>query len=172
MLVIVKTLIFTALVPATVTVVIPYLLVNSRANIPFDIGGFRFTGILLIAPGAASYLWSAAAFALSGKGTPAPIGPPKLLVSRGLYRLCRNPMYLGVVMVLAGEGILFMSLLLLAYAAFQLLFFHLFAVFYEEPHLKRKFGQPYEEYMRRVPRWIPAIRRPKANGKSPEDTNE
>jgi protein-S-isoprenylcysteine O-methyltransferase Ste14 len=35
---------------------------------------------------------------------------------------------------------------------------HLFVMFYEEPTLRRQFGESYDEYRRRVPRWIPKLR--------------
>jgi protein-S-isoprenylcysteine O-methyltransferase Ste14 len=44
---------------------------------------------------------------------------------------------------------------LLGYTAAVALAFHLFVVLYEEPHLRRKFGRDYEDYCRRVPRWLP-----------------
>ncbi|MGH7272913.1 MAG: methyltransferase family protein, partial [Nitrospiria bacterium] len=65
------------------------------------------------------------------------------------------PMYVGVMLILVGESIVFGSATLLAYAAILWLGFHLFVIYYEEPTLKKKFGKTYEEYIRVVPRWIP-----------------
>jgi protein-S-isoprenylcysteine O-methyltransferase Ste14 len=152
----VKTLIFTVLVPGTVTVVVPYRLLASGARPQSTLG---LVGILPIALGAALYLWCAWDFASAGRGTPAPVDPPKVLVSRGPYRVVRNPMYVGVLLILLGEGIVFASQTILGYALLAWLFFHLFVVFYEEPTLRRKFGAFYEEYCRTVPRWIPRPRR-------------
>ena len=101
------------------------------------------------------YLWCAWDFATAGQGTPAPIDAPKHLVVRGLYRFVRNPMYVGVLLMLTGESRAFRSLRILIYAAIVFVFFNLFVIFYEEPALTRKFGAEYDEYMRRVPRWIP-----------------
>ncbi|HLW60359.1 MAG TPA: isoprenylcysteine carboxylmethyltransferase family protein [bacterium] len=147
-----KTLVFTILVPGTVTVVIPrYLLaVGAEAAIPFGL-----IGALPIALGAACYLWCAWDFASAGRGTPAPIDPPKVLVTRGLYRVVRNPMYVGAVLILLGESVLFASATLLTYALLAWVVVHLFVVFYEEPTLHRKFGISYENYRKAVPRWIP-----------------
>jgi protein-S-isoprenylcysteine O-methyltransferase Ste14 len=148
---ILKTVIFTVLVPGSVAVVIPCAIANDAIAPTL----FSSIGFLPMAFGAAIYLWCAWDFATAGQGTPAPIDPPKHLVVRGLYRFVRNPMYVGVLLVLAGESLTFQSLRILTYAAIAFFVVNLFVIFYEEPALKRKFGVEYEEYMRRVPRWIP-----------------
>jgi len=155
------TLIFTVLAPGPVLVGVPYLLVTSGLELSFAIGNLRFIGIIPIAIGTACYIWTAWDFVFTGKGTPAPVGPPKMLVSRRLYRIVRNPMYIGVLLILVGEVILFMSWTLLAYAGLVWFLFHLFVVFYEEPNLRKKFGASYEEYRNSVPRWIPRVKRAK-----------
>jgi protein-S-isoprenylcysteine O-methyltransferase Ste14 len=156
-----KTVIFTILAPGFVTVVVPYLLLAPRTE--FDIGALRFAGVLPIVLGAVGAVWCVADFVFNGRGTPAPIDPPKVLVAKGLYRFVRNPMYIGMGLVLSGEAILFQSLRLAAYALLAWLASHLFVMFYEEPTLRKKFGQAYGEYCRQVPRWIPARRRPKSS---------
>ena len=64
-------------------------------------------------------------------------------------------MYLAVFSVVIGEAILFHSLLLVGYLLLVGGVVHLFVVFYEEPHLTRRFGESYEAYLRTVPRWLP-----------------
>jgi protein-S-isoprenylcysteine O-methyltransferase Ste14 len=108
-----------------------------------------------MAIGAAIYLRCAWDFASAGKGTPAPVDPPKRLVVRGLYRFVRNPMYVGVLLALLGEAWFFRSRAVLVYAAIAFTWEHLFVVLYEEPALKRKFGETYSDYLTRTPRWIP-----------------
>lgn len=155
----IKTLIFTIVVPGTVTVLVPrWLLSSSFGSERFDIGVFRYLGVIPILIGASIYVWCAWDFTFAGKGTPAPIDPPRELVVRGLYRYLRNPMYVGVACVLIGEALLFQSLALLAYLAAALLVCHLFVVFYEEPALTRNFEDSYRRYREAVPRWIPRIR--------------
>jgi len=155
----IKTLIFTILAPGTVTILIPrWLLASSPGAERFDIGVLRFLGVVPILLGVSIYLWCAWDFTFAGKGTPAPIDPPKELVARGLYRYVRNPMYVGMTSVLIGEALLFQSLALLAYAGTVLLVFHLFVVLYEEPALRRKFGDSYRRFLDTVPRWIPRIK--------------
>jgi protein-S-isoprenylcysteine O-methyltransferase Ste14 len=154
-----KTLLFTVLVPATVTVYVPRRILLSRSQEDvLPIGPLRYVGAALLAAGAAVYLWCAWDFATAGGGTPAPIDPPKSLVVRGLYRYVRNPMYIGILLLLAGEAMLFQSRSLLGYTGLVFLFFFLFVVAYEEPALRSKFGRDYERYCDRVPRWIPRLR--------------
>lgn len=83
-----------------------------------------------------------------------PNDPPRKLVVQGLYSCVRNPMYVGVLAVLVGEAMFFASLALLQMAGIMFLLFHLFIVFYEEPALKRQFGESYRRYCAAVPRWL------------------
>ena len=92
-------------------------------------------------------------FFATGKGTLAPIDPPRFLVVQGLYRFTRNPMYNGVVALILGEAGLFRSVALVEYALLVLVLFHLFVVLYEEPALESQFGEAYRAYRRAVPRW-------------------
>jgi protein-S-isoprenylcysteine O-methyltransferase Ste14 len=157
-MVIIKTLIFIILVPGTVTVGIPYLLLSSGWwRDSYESGGFRLVGILPIALGAITYFRCAWDFAFDGNGTPAPLDPPRMLVSRGLYRMVRNPMYLGVGFVLVGEAIVFQSVALFVYALVVWLWLHVLVLWYEEPTLRRSFGRSYDEYCQTVPRWIPRL---------------
>jgi hypothetical protein len=95
---------------------------------------------------------------LAGRGTPAPIDPPKELVVRGLYRFARNPMYVGVLAVIAGQSWLFGSPPLAIYALAVFACFHVFVIAYEEPTLRRHFDGAYERYCAAVPRWLPRLR--------------
>ena len=150
-----KTLIFTIIAPGAVAALIPYLLLSGNPSSFMNIGLFQSLGLIPMAIGAAIYLRCAWDFASTGKGTPAPIDPPKRLVARGLYRFVRNPMYFGVLLALLGEAWLFRSSALLVYVVIVFTWEHLFVVFYEEPALKRKFGESYSDYLARTPRWIP-----------------
>lgn len=159
-MVLLKTVIFTVLVPLPVTVGVPYLLLSrSPAWLSYEIGPSRLIGMLPIALGTATYVWCAWEFAAVGRGMPAPLDPPRALVTRGLYRASRNPIYVGVLLVLLGEALLFGSLVLVGYALVVCLWFHLFVVLYEERALRKRFGAAYDAYCRSVPRWIPDLRR-------------
>ena len=150
---ILNTILFTIFVPGTVAGYIPYLLSDRFAH-RVD-GPLQWAGFAVSVLGAAIYFRCAWEFAVRGLGTPAPIAPTRFLVTTALHRYVRNPMYLGVAAVIAGEAALFRSLHVLEYAAVMLTAAHIFVVLYEEPTLQRQFGESYEQYRRTVPRWIP-----------------
>ena len=152
-----RAMLFGLVAPGTVTILVPTLIASSDGR-SLPVGAGRFAGIPLIAAGASVLVWCFTDFVRQGRGTPAPWDAPTELVSRGMYRSVRNPMYVGIVTALLGESLLFRSAWLLAYTAGVWLMFHLFVTIYEEPHLRRVFGASYEAYLVRVPRWIP--RRP------------
>ena len=156
-----RTFLFTLIVPGTVTVLVPYGIVRSEDAATLPLGVLRIVGAQLMVLGAWVYLRCAWDFAVVGRGTPAPLDPPRELVARGLYRYVRNPMYLGVLSVVVGEALFFESVRLLQYAAVLAAGFHLFVVLYEEPALRRQFGESYGRYLETVPRWTP--RRPREN---------
>jgi len=115
----------------------------------------RALGVLLILAGLACLIDCFARFALLGEGTPAPVAPTKRLVVSGLYRHVRNPMYLAVLSVILGQGLLLGSVLLVGYAALVWLLSHAFVLVYEEPTLRRQFGESYRRYESEVRRWMP-----------------
>jgi protein-S-isoprenylcysteine O-methyltransferase Ste14 len=154
---ILKTLVFTVFVPGTVAGYIPYLIVGRFVKPPS--GPMTWLGIVVFALGAAIYFRCAWEFAARGLGTPLPLAPTKFLVTTALHRYIRNPMYVGVALVILGEAALFRSVHLVEYAVIMLLIAHTFVVLYEEPTLRRQFGESYEEYRRKVPRWIPKIKK-------------
>jgi len=153
-----KTVIFTVVVPGSVAGWIPFYLLLPRGARPV-LAGAGLAGISLMALGAALYIWCAWDFSWLGRGTPAPIDPPRALVARGPYRVVRNPMYVGVGTVLVGEAMLLLSETLAIYTLVVGILFHLFVVVIEEPLLRAKFGASYEEYCHLVPRWIPRLKR-------------
>ncbi|MBI5427136.1 MAG: isoprenylcysteine carboxylmethyltransferase family protein [Nitrospinae bacterium] len=90
-----------------------------------------------------------------GEGTPAPFDPPKKFVARGLYRRVRNPMTIGVMLVLTGEAVFFGSYPLLGWGLFFMTASLIYIPYFEEPELSRRFGGAYLEYLRNVPRRLP-----------------
>jgi protein-S-isoprenylcysteine O-methyltransferase Ste14 len=107
--------------------------------------------------GGVSMLWCFWNFLINGKGTPAPIDPPKELVAVGLYRFVRNPMYVAGILGLIGWMLWSPSLSLIVAPLLFLGAAHLFVTGYEEPTLRKKFGAAYADYFKRVPRWIPRL---------------
>jgi protein-S-isoprenylcysteine O-methyltransferase Ste14 len=152
-------LIFTLMVPFVVGVVVPLLL---HRNIHASVG-LKLLGALVILIGTVLYGMCLLRFLLSG-GTPAIfftrplrflIGEePGKLIHGGIYQFSRNPMYLSVLLVVLGQAIFFRSSEVAFYGISLFLLFHLIVVFIEEPHLRSERGVAYEEYARRVPRWL------------------
>src|SRR5256712_7550426 len=105
----IRTLIFTLIGPGSIIVIIPCLLLSSSVSFPLEAEGLRLLGLVAIVLGALIYFWCAWDFALSGRGTPAPWDPPQMLVSRRLYRKARNPILIGMTLVLVGEAFVFQS---------------------------------------------------------------
>jgi len=149
-----KTAVFSVLAPGTVGLFFPYSLRNSaKDRIVFPLVQ-HFVGGLLLFVGASIYLWCAWDFAVKGLGTPAPIDAPKNLVVQGLYRYTRNPMYVGVAAMIVGQSICRGSIAIALYLFVVVTLFNLFVLFYEEPTLRRQFGEQYNTYCRVVPRWF------------------
>lgn len=151
--------VFTALVPVVIGGWVPAAVDPLRR----PAGGAADAGWILIAAGAAIYLVCLARFLAAG-GTPAifftrPIRAiigeePPLLVEGWLYARSRNPMYVGVVLAVVGQAIVFASRAIAVYAALLWLTFHVVVVALEEPHLRDQFGASYDAYCLRVPRWF------------------
>ena len=148
---ILKTLLFTVVMPGTVGVYVPQALKHNGASLPELV---RDVGVVLAACGALIYFWCAWDFVSKGLGTPAPIDAPRVLVVRGLYRFTRNPMYLGVASVIFGQALAYGSRWVTTYGCVVVVAFNLFVLLYEEPTLRRLFGQQYEQYCSKVPRWF------------------
>ena len=115
----------------------------------------RALGIVLLIAGGALVLETTTRFALHGRGTPAPWAPPEGFVERGSYKFVRSPMYLGVLLLIVGQALLLGREILYLWAVAAWLMFTAFLVFYEEPQLRERFGASYDDYRRRVRRWIP-----------------
>ena len=151
-----KSFLFLLVAPGMVAGYIPLVLL--RKGPQTETGLFAYLAFPLWLVGGVILLWSFWNFLHEGRGTPAPIDPPKELVAVGFYRFVRNPMYVGILLLLIGYFLWFGYWSLLVYTAFAFLTTHLFVMFYEEPTLKNKFGASYEEYLRRVPRWLPKLK--------------
>ena len=151
-------ILFLFVAPGLVAGVIPWWISGDRmapALLGFE--PLRWAGVLLVVFGALLLTETFARFALQGRGTPAPIAPTKTLVVTGSYRFVRNPMYVAVVSLILGQGLLFGSAAVLIYGAVVWLTVHLFVLGYEEPTLRATYGEQYERYCRNVRRWIPRL---------------
>jgi protein-S-isoprenylcysteine O-methyltransferase Ste14 len=133
------------------------LLASTGVVRPEAMGPLQIVGIAISTVGVAVVAWGVLTFANIGRGTPAPFDPPRELVTLGPYNYVRNPMYIGAGFALGGAALFYQSLVLLGYTVGFWLLSHLFVMGYEEPALRRTFGQAYNAYCERVRRWWPAI---------------
>jgi protein-S-isoprenylcysteine O-methyltransferase Ste14 len=155
MILFLKNLLFTLLLPGTAAVYIPLLLAEDRVP---EAGPVLPLALAFFVMGVFVYVRCVWDFAAFGRGTPAPFDPPRKLVVRGLYRYTRNPMYVGILALLAGWALLFQTPQLTVYAFCLAIGFQLLIIFYEEHSLGRQFGAEYHIYCSRVGRWLPRIR--------------
>lgn len=152
----IKNLIFTIIVPGTVAGYIPYRIIRGQRHsfsVSWDV--LQFSAVFLMLIGAAIYFWCLWDFAVTGRGTPAPIDAPKRLVVKGLYRYVRNPMYIGVLFVILSWAGLYHSHGVLLYALLMCVIFHGVVILIEEPILRRQFDESYKIYCKEVRRWVP-----------------
>lgn len=155
-----RNLIIVILVPGTFVLLFPLWIIN-RTQQGIGIHGLLWAipGGVLILAGLAAIIWVVVAFSSIGKGTPAPFDPPRKFVAQGLFRFVRNPMYVGALIALLGVAIMFQTLWVGGYALVLFLVLNGYVHLFEEAALKKRFGLPYEDYLKEVPRWIPRLKR-------------
>jgi protein-S-isoprenylcysteine O-methyltransferase Ste14 len=136
---------------------LPYLLGDWRLGRPLPYWGIaRAAGVLLICAGLVPVVQSFIEF-FKASGTPVPVASPPRLVVTGFFRYVRNPIYVGFLIILIGQALLFGSLGMLEYAAVAWCIGAAAARWYEEPVLARRFGAEYQAYRRAVPAWLPRL---------------
>ncbi|HVO73616.1 MAG TPA: isoprenylcysteine carboxylmethyltransferase family protein [Ignavibacteriaceae bacterium] len=146
---------FSFILPVTALIIIPILVErNFKPRYMFTTG----PGLLLIFAGLILMALTISSFIKIGKGTLAPWSPTKKLVTKGLYAHVRNPMILGVLIILLGESIMFLSVNILAWAVIFFLINNIYFSVSEEPGLEKRFGDEYLNYKKNVPRWIPRLK--------------
>src|SRR6185312_1183488 len=142
--------------PFVVTVIIPWFLYGIGVPVMKDApSAFSIVGPSLYVVGISMQLYTTYLFWKYAQGTLAPWQPTQKLVIRGLYKYCRNPMITGVLMMLAGEALFFNARGIMVWTCGFFVMNTLFFIFKEEPDMLDRFGEPYKEYKKHVPRWIP-----------------
>lgn len=144
--------IFSFILPVTALILVPWS-IEDRFTIHID--AVTITGFAFMLTGLTIMFLTIRMFIRIGRGTLAPWSPTRKLVTRSLYSHVRNPMILGVNTVLVGETIVFRSMNIGIWAASFFIINTVYFILSEEPGLKKRFGEEYEEYKRNVPRWIP-----------------
>jgi len=149
-----RNLFFTILQPGIVAGLIPYWIGRKNQGWIFNGSVLQYMGVALFIAGLTILIVCIARFGMEGKGTLSPIDPTTKLVVGGLYKLSRNPMYVGVMLILTGESLFVQNRVLWFYALAIFASFHVFIVAHEEPRLRKDFGQEYKDYCARVRRWL------------------
>ncbi len=109
--------------------------------------------VALLASGLGLMAAAVGLFRKSGQD-PAPWKRSPELITDGIYRVTRNPMYLGMGLMQAGLGVLFASLWAVVLVPVTWTVIYFIAIRHEEAYLERSFGSAYAEYRRTVRRWI------------------
>lgn len=156
MFVLFRALVYSTLFISLVLIFLPAT-VLARVGVPAPeaLGVWQLSGIALGAAGAVVAFSCIFTFVVVGRGTPAPFDPPRRLVVTGPYRFVRNPMYIGAAMALTGAALFYRSWAVMGYLAALAIVTHLLVTFYEEPTLRRLFGDDYRAYCARTGRWWP-----------------
>lgn len=145
--------------PGVVAGAVPWWLTGwESGDVPAWWTGPRLAGAAVVAMGSAVVVAAFGEFVVHGRGTPVPAAPTEHLVVHGAYRWVRNPMYLAVVAVVAGQAVLLGRPVLAGYAAVLAAVTAAFVHGYEEPTLRRTFGGEYDAYRQAVPAWVPRLR--------------
>lgn len=143
------------ILPVTVLILVPRSIEKdlTTKGIPSVISGLVFilVGLFFLTTAIISFF-------RIGKGTLAPWFPTRKLVITGLYQYVRNPMIIGVLLILTGESIFFQSKDIATWTITFFLINQVYFRIYEEPMLERRFGKDYREYKKHVRRWIPRLK--------------
>src|SRR5678815_1976293 len=152
-----RSLLWTVLMPGMVAGYIPwrYLGLNAVTFVPGN--ARQLLGLVSAILGVALLAECIWEFARRGRGTLSPVDPPVHLVVEGLYKYVRNPMYVAVTLIVLGEAVIAASWTVFFYWVCFFIAANVFVVGYEEPWLRRQFGESYEQYTRHVRRWVPRL---------------
>jgi protein-S-isoprenylcysteine O-methyltransferase Ste14 len=149
---------FFVVAPGTVAGLVPWLITHWQITGSGPMWRVLQTiGVALIVAGLIPPVHAFGQFAKAG-GTPMPVTPTQRLVVTGFNRYVRNPMYLGLIVVMLGQALLFGSLALALWAAAFWIITASFVRWYEEPTLVDQYDGRYQEYRRNVRAWLPRMR--------------
>jgi protein-S-isoprenylcysteine O-methyltransferase Ste14 len=147
-----------AAAPGVVVGAIPWLITGWESGEPMWPAAIRIVGAIVAVGGLSVVAAEFARFVREGGGSPAPPAPTRRLVTGGLYRHVRNPMYVSVILAIVGQAMMLSRPALFVYAGAVAICVTAFVRAYEEPTLARSFGDEYDHYREAVPRWWPRVR--------------
>ena len=141
---------------------VAHTLLPAILPVPFGIRTWGGGGLFAI--GVAGWIACLDAFSRQGRGTPLPTDAPSRLVTKGLFSVVRNPIIASELIVIWGEALYAASAGIALYAVAITVGAHLIVVRVEEPVLRKRFGESYEVYCQKVPRWFPKLRATRSMG--------
>ncbi|MGH8792928.1 MAG: methyltransferase family protein [Stackebrandtia sp.] len=152
--------VFFVAAPGTVAALVPWLLTGwePAQSLPGWWWAPSIVAAAAILAGTVFVVQAFVRFVVEGLGTPVPAAPPERLVVGGPFRYVRNPMYVAIIVVLAGQALLLARWEIAAWLAGAWVVVATFVRIYEEPKLTELFGSQYLEYKQAVPAWIPRLR--------------
>lgn len=156
-----------SVIPITVGIILPYLATYLDALLPeLQLNTLRLPGVPVFIAGFMLAMSSVRLIYTQEQWEegPTPTGVPQHLVVSGPYRYVRNPMLLGMQLIICGEGLYFLSPGIFVYLAAFFLFLNLIMVPGEERRLEERFGESYTRYKSKIHRWLPTT--------SPYEDNE
>ncbi len=152
-----SSLLYGLTVGVTLFLALPFVLVQANDIFRLPVFGHYFlqpVGVIFIVVGGGLFSYCSGIFAVVGRGSPVPIDPPEVLITSGAYRYTRNPMHLSYLAIFLGEFLFLGHLALLLYFLAMCIFIPVFVIKVEEPELKKRFGQKYVDYTKKVPRFL------------------
>ncbi len=142
-------IIASALVLAYVSREIDYLLGMQGFSSRF----FLSVGIVLLLAALCVRMWATVAFSKHQVAV-LQLSAPDFLVREGPYKYSRNPLYVGIFLIMLGTALIFGSPSATVFSFLVLAFAHWWLMYREEPSLIKKFGQEYQNYMKTTCRWL------------------
>lgn len=167
-----RALVYELVLGVVIVVGLPLIALELGRNAPLLLEPFQTGGLGLALAGGGLWLWAVWTLVRRGDGTPLPLDPPRRLVTSGPYRFLRNPMHLGLLAFLAGEALLFRSVVMLAIVAALAVALFAYSRWREETELQARFGPAYQRYRQAVGAWRPRWGAPVAPSPAPPVVEE
>ena len=132
-----------------------WLVSRNFPSAAFELPGRGAIALLFVVAGACADLAGLVSFRRA-RTTINPLRPDatSALVTTGIYAYSRNPMYVGMLLMLTAWGVWLSNLLSLALVALFVLYMNRFQIAPEERSLAARFGQAFDDYRRRSRRWL------------------
>ena len=114
---------------------------------------FNWLGFLFFIPGGILNIWTDQLFK-KNKTTVKPDEKPAVLIQSGPFKISRNPMYLGMTLLLIGAGVILGTVTSFAGAILFIAAMHFVFIPQEEKNLQETFGEEFDAYKKKVGRWL------------------